>query len=82
MAAYRTARRARRPVLGTHVDGKEAAQILTRLIDEGYSRGDIARALGHQWPVLHWKRGAGVTLRTTLALRVLLRRVERTGLIS
>lgn len=75
MTAYRAAKRARRPVLGTHVDGGEAGRLITALLEEGYLKKDIAVALGHKHPVLHWRAGAGVTLRTTLRLRVIKRRV-------
>lgn len=75
MTRYRAAQKARRPVLGTRVDGREAARIIATLVAEGYLKREIATWLGHQRPVLHWRAGAGVTVRTTLRLRVIQRRV-------
>lgn len=52
--------------------------MIASLLEEGYLKRDIATWLGHQRPVLHWRRvngrPAGVTLRTTLRLRVIQRR--------
>jgi hypothetical protein len=79
-ASYRSARRAGRPPLGAHVAGTEAARVIASLLEDGYLKRDIATWLGHRRPVLHWRRvngrPAGVTLRTTLRLRVIQRRVS------
>jgi hypothetical protein len=74
-AQYKQAARAGRPLLGAHVAGTEAARVIAALVDEGYPKSQIATWLGHRWPVLHWRRGAGVTVRTVLRLRVIQRRV-------
>lgn len=74
-ASYRAATRAARPPLGAHVAGREAARVVAALVDEGYTKAMIASWLGHRWRVLHWRRGAGVTLRTVLRLRLIQRRV-------
>lgn len=75
MARYRDAQRHGRPVLGTHVPAAEASTLLRALLEEGFLKAEIARHLGHRWPVLHWHQPAGVTLRTTLRLRVISRRL-------
>lgn len=75
MAAYRRAQRAGRPVLGAHVAGTEAVRVVAALVDEGYSKVQIATWLGHRWPVLHFHAGEDVTVRTTLRLRAIQRRV-------
>jgi hypothetical protein len=74
-ARYREARRAGRPLLGAHVPGTEAARIIGALVQEGYLKQEIAAWLGHQRRALQFRRGAGVTWRTTLRLRVIQRRV-------
>lgn len=51
--------------------------MIAALVGEGYTKAQIATWLGHRWPVLHWRAGAGVTLRTTLRLRAIQRRVCR-----
>lgn len=60
-------------MLGAHVAGTEAARIVAALLEEGYLKRQIAIWLGHRWPVLHPR--PGVSLRTTLRLRVIQRRV-------
>lgn len=67
--------RAGRPPLGAHVAGTEAARVVAALLAEDYTKAQIATWLGHRWPVLHWRAGDGVTLRTTIKLRALQRRV-------
>jgi len=62
-------------VLGAHVAGAEAARLVAALLEEGYVKAQIATWLGHRWPVLHCHRRDRVTLRTTLRLRVIRRRV-------
>jgi hypothetical protein len=78
-ARYREARKVGRPLLGAHVAGTEAARLIAALVEEGYLKREIATWLGHQWPVLHWGgvpgKAAGVTVRTTLRLRAISRRV-------
>jgi hypothetical protein len=78
-ARYRQARRVGRPLLGAHVAGAEAARLIAALVQEGFLKREIATWLGHQWPVLHWGgvhgKAAGVTVRTTLRLRAISRRV-------
>jgi hypothetical protein len=75
MARYRHAQRHGRPVLGTHVPGTEARQLLAELIEEGFLKAEIARWIGHKWPWLHWHQPEGVQPRTVLRLRVIQRRV-------
>lgn len=60
-------------MLGAHVAGTEAARIVAALLEEGYLKRQIAIWLGHRWPVLHLR--PGVSVRTTLRLRVIQRRV-------
>lgn len=74
-ARYRQARRAGRPVLGAHVAGTDAARVIAALLAEGYLKREIAIWLGHQRPLLQFRAGAGVTVRTLLRLRVIQRRV-------
>lgn len=71
--AYRAKAKAGRPVLGTHTDGKEATRIVAALVEEGFLKRQIAIALGHRWPMLHLRDR--VTVRTTLRLRVIERRL-------
>jgi hypothetical protein len=49
--------------------------VIAELLAEGYRKRDIAKWLGHRWPVLHWRPGARLTWRTTLRLRAIARRV-------
>lgn len=77
MTAYRQRQRAGRPVLGAHVANTEAARLLAVLLQEGFLKAHIARWLGHRSRVLHWRPGARVTWRTTLRLRLLVRRVSQ-----
>jgi hypothetical protein len=60
-------------VLVVHVAGREASRIVAALVAESYPKTQIAAWLGHRWPVLHWRRGAGVTVRTLLRLRAIQR---------
>jgi hypothetical protein len=75
MTVYRQRQRLGRPVLGAHVAGTEAATIVADLVDEGFLKAQIATWLGHRWPVLRFRAGAGVTLRTVLRLKAIQRRV-------
>jgi hypothetical protein len=75
MTTYREARRAGRLPLGAHVAGTEAARVIAALLDEGYHKGEIATWLGYQCAVLRVLGGAGVTLRTTVKLKKLQRRL-------
>jgi len=75
MTRYRAAIRAGRPPLGAHVAATEAARVIAELIAEHYTPAQIATWLGHRWPVLQFRRGAGVTVRTVLRLRVIQRRM-------
>jgi hypothetical protein len=61
--------------LGTHISGRRAARIIAALIEEGFTKAQIALWLGHRHPVLHWKAGARVTLRTLYAVQIIQRRV-------
>ena len=77
-AQYRQAARAGRPPLGAHVAGTEAARVIAALVAEGYRTGQIGAWLGHRRQ-LHWRRGAGVTVRTMLRLRAIQRRIWEKG---
>jgi hypothetical protein len=68
---YRAAYRKGRPPLGAHIKGTEAHALIRALLTEHWTRGMIARQLGQRWPVLQYHDG--VTLRTTLKLRILVR---------
>lgn len=48
--------------------------MIASLLAEGYLKREIGIWLGHRWPTLQFRAGAGVTVRTTLRLRVLQRR--------
>lgn len=73
--AYRAKKSAGRPVLGTRTDGTEATRIVAGLLQEGFRKCQIALALGHRWPMLHFRAGRRVTVRTTVRLRVIERRL-------
>jgi hypothetical protein len=75
MTRYRSAIRAGRPPLGAHVVATEAARVIAELIAEAYTPAQIATWLGHKWPVLQFRPGAAVTVRTVLRLRAIRRRL-------
>lgn len=80
IAIYRARQRAGRPVLGAHVAGTEAASVVAALVDEGFLKTQIVRWVSssprYGWTLLARIRGgAGVTVRTTLRLRAIRRRV-------
>jgi len=75
MTTYRRAIRVGRPPLGAHVAGTEAARVVAALVAEGYRLGQIGTWLGHARQFHRRRAGSGVTLRTTLQLRAILRRV-------
>jgi len=66
-AHYREAIHAGRPPLGAHVAGQDGHRVVAALVEDGYTRGAIATALGCQWPRL--RVGAVVTQRTLYRLR-------------
>lgn len=73
-ASYRAAARAGRRVLGAHVAAADVARAVADLVDEGYTRAQIAAALGCQCRRLQVPRsvGAAVTLRTRIRVLRLL----------
>ncbi len=66
--AYRAAVRAQHPPLGARVPAAPALAVVADLLDDGFSRVTIARALGQQKLKLYPSRAA-VTLRTLCRLR-------------
>lgn len=70
---YRSAIKAGRPVLGAHVANTEAARVIAALLAEGFRKAQIAAWLGYVKRELRLR--ARVTVRTTLRLRVIQRRI-------
>lgn len=69
--SYRAAVRVGRRPLGAHVAGTAVTAAIAALLRDGYTRGQIAAALGYATRRLQY--GATVTVRTHLRLRRLLR---------
>ena len=71
---YRALARAGRSVLGAHVAAADVARAIADLVDEGYTRAQIAGALGYAGRRLQVPRtvGAAVTLRTRIRVLRLL----------
>ena len=72
-ARYRAAARAGRCVLGAHVPAADVKRAVAELVEEGYTKTQIAHALGCQYPLqVPWRDGAAVTLRTRIRVLRLL----------
>lgn len=70
-AHYRQAYHAERPPLGAHVAGREGRRLVAALVEHGWTRAQIAIALGFKWPRLRCR--VVMTQRTLCRLRRLSR---------
>jgi hypothetical protein len=70
-ASYRAAARAGRRVLGAHVAAADVARAVASLVDEGYTRAQIAVALGCRCRRLQVPRSAGAAVALRTRIRVL-----------
>jgi hypothetical protein len=74
MRSYRAAYRAGRLPLGAHVDASEADGLVQALLEERFTKRELARRLGKKRPGLQF-RHSRVTMRTVLALRWLYQQI-------